>query len=337
MLEKLKLATKETLIDPGVGFGLVNVCFFFGGNPVGVVACAGAAGLIAIGKILQAVNPPFMQKNIGLTRIIKDNKTPLRLLGLALLTVLGATLVQNATDLWTISSSVSEFISKGWITTILPAVASAAFATADFRLAATTSAGPETKTESAVMTPKRIMKLIALRPETYISIGSLAIGLVSGGAALLAAPLIMTGFAMTLKNVLQNRPAYTGHPNAHFAGMTGILSAVAFAVGNPLIGLGYLLNSAYLVRIESMTTPGGFRQVMEDMKKGLQSLPEMVRGKKVAAPVPGIDPVPEHIAPSPLLPATKDLGQNFNLFAEQKQPSSPDSKADFSLKIMNNK
>lgn len=328
LLKKLKMIAKSTLLDPGFGLGVCGTFLFAGGNPVGVAGCMITTALIAGAKVLQIVNPAFMQQNAYLPRLIKDSRTPLRLLGLAMLTVLGATLVQNATDLWTVSSSAAEFVSKGWLTIILPSIASASFAMANFRFAATTSVGSEIKQESAApLTPKHIAKLIALRPETYLSIAQIALGLVSGGASLLAVPFIASGFGLTLKNVLQNRPVYTGHPNMYFIGMTGVLAAVGFAAGNPLIGIGYIINTACLARITSMTTPGGLNRVYQDAKESLQSLSASMLDRKSLPPLAGEPQLaPQDIYPAaPLCSTTKSLTASFTAPDAPKQRSSSET------------
>lgn len=291
----------------------------FTANPVGLTGCIISGTAIAAIKVLQVAHPAFMQKDNLFTRIVKDSRTPLRLLGLSMLTVMSATLVQNAADLWSVTSSLSEFISKGWISTVLPAIASGAYSICNFRFAAAIGAAKDrdnaSRASPGLAAEKNMgrMKLMALRPETYMSIGTIALGLTTGGASLLCLPLLISGYTIALKNIIRKREPHVGHPNMHFVGVRCILSGVGFAAANPSIGIAYLISMGYLVRIEGLITPGGFKQVVRDMKEDADDLLQKMAGKKkIISPERVFSRQPVLNKPSSMLASADPLRHSFD-------------------------
>lgn len=324
---QLIYTAKELIKDPGFGFSVCCTLLFAATSPVGLAGCLTASALVVGMKTAQVVNPSFMQKDNLLTRIIKDSRTPLRILGLALLTVMGATLSQNMADLLMTTSSLPEFMAKGWLSTILPAVASTVFAIGNFKYAAVISESMKTQKEGASAAPSpaskaNLWQLVIHRPETYNAIGMVSVGLLSGGASLLSLPLVLSAFTLSMRNIMQNRPGHEGHPNMHFAGSMAVLSAVGFVAAQPVLGIAYLLDGFYLGRIEVLTTPGGFKQVMQDMKEGAGALLRKVSGKKVDLSLKedmSLQPVSS--AASSVLPAANTLKQGFEVSRDRKGPA----------------
>ncbi len=269
---------KSVAIDPGFGFAAACSLIFSSSNPVGFVACLTATGIIIAVKAAKSIQPNLVnakeQSNSKIAKLIADHRTPLRVLGLALLTMTGATLTQNLTDVWTAATSIQDFISKGWTSIILPATASTAFAICNFGYAAQIS------TSSKITKPKDkkedgVLKLIMKRPETYNATGTLAVGLMTGGLGLLCVPFLVAACGVTIRNIVQNRPGHDGHPNLYFAGsqFINLCLAVSNIVSGTnvfpqvLLATAFSINAFALIRIESLTTPGGFKQVLQDIKK----------------------------------------------------------------------
>lgn len=282
-IHKHKRFTKELLLDPGFGFAVSGGLMFFA-SPFALAAYTISSVVIAGVKAMQVFEPSFVHKDNRFTRLIKDIRTPMRFLGLSLLVAAGATFGFNATDLSAASSSVGEFLVKGWTTTIIPTFVSIAYAICNFRFAAdidatakgqTKTTKPKTKTQSVL---SKVSKLLVKRPETYVALGSVVAGLLSGGAALLALPFAALAVGVSIRNIVKNEPAHTGHPNLHWAGMSSLISAVAFITGNPLLGIGFAMDTFYFIRIEGLTTPGGLGRVTADLKEGIDKLWDRLNG-----------------------------------------------------------
>lgn len=300
---------KELVKDPGLGFALSGIFMFGATSTVGLMGCVSAAVVAGTARVLDLANPPFMQKSNAFSRLVKDERTTLRIMGLSMLTVMGAVLAQNAADLWMASSSLQQFISQGWISTIMPAVASAAYAITNFGFAADIGANQRRQRGEKVPPPdtstfKAKLKLAARRPETYFAIGAVASGLMAGGWSLLGFPLAVSGYGIAMRNIIKERPSYDGHSNIHFVVMSGVLAAVSLAAQKPLLAISYLFDVVYLSRVEVLVTPGGLGRIMRDMKEGL--------GKKKAAPAKGtVFALQERHEPSSALPSANTLRQSF--------------------------
>lgn len=284
-LGKAAHVAKKVLVDPGFGFAVSGIFFMLAlANPVGLIGCIIALTAITSMKALQAVDPPFMNRDNLFTRIVKDDRTTLCIMGLSMLTVMGATLSQGAIDVWAASSSLDDFVSKGWYSVILPSVASAAYAVTNFGFAADISTnqrrqrGEEVPRLTHLSLPGKI-KLACRRPETYFAIGTVTSGLLAGGWSLLSLPLVTSGYLIAMKNIIRDRPSYTGHANMHFSAMSAALTTVCFAVGSPMLAMSYLLDTVYLGRVEALSTPGGFKRVVQDMREGCSSLVDKIAGQ----------------------------------------------------------
>jgi hypothetical protein len=243
---------KEVATDPGVGFNVVASILFAGGNPVGLVACLVATGLSGASKVLALKQPKFLKQHPKLAQIISDNRTPLRVCGLALLLTAGAALATGA---------------------LLPAAASAIFSIGNFKIAESISAtikegsgghDKEAKQDKSRPSLKKLASLALKGPSLYISLGLALAGLMAGGASLVVLPVVATALAVSLNNGLKNKGESAGHPTAINAGATAVFAAVGVASGNLLPAIAFLLNTMILLNVEARVTKGGFSQVLNE-------------------------------------------------------------------------
>lgn len=265
-MNKFRLILRELILDPGFGFAVSCTLIFVPTSLLGLAACIAASTAIAVIKALRVAQPLFLQRDTLFARLIKDDRIPLQLIGAALLIVTAATLVQNTASLLAVSNDIQEFVVQGWYSTLLPAIASTAYAVADFRFAAAISENLNPSRQQDSHPPQTILRLIIYRPETYVAIASISTGLMTGGISLIGLPFAFSGYTIILRNILQKRPPYTGHPNLYFAVMMALLSGIAFSSDNILLGLANLLSAIYLTRIAVLMTPGGFYRILHDIK-----------------------------------------------------------------------
>lgn len=225
---------REVITDPGVGYSVVNsILFASSANAWGLGACLVATGVAVISKILS------LQKNSTVPRVFLDGRTPLRVSSLALLLVGGMALFNGD---------------------MLPAVTSAFFAAANFRIAESIL-----RAEQKQRDHRKLAKVIFQRPDFYINAGFACAGLMAGGSAFWVFPVVAASLWIATRSVLQGKPEHTGHPKVVSAGAALIFSAIGFTSGNFWPAVSHILSALVLLNIESRVTPGGFRQVLRDV------------------------------------------------------------------------
>lgn len=279
-MNKYTKALKDTLTDPGFGFGVALTFLFAASSPVGLTASIIASTLIAGIKLTQNLAPDVFARMPKVDQMLHDPRTPLRIIGLSGLVVMGAALAITGIPLAGQVASMGEFFVKGWAPMILPALTSLGFALGDFGLARSIGNATTAKTEDISQSVLSKFVRILKRPETTLAVGNLGVGLMSGGLAVIAFPFVIGSFALAVKNVLKNDAEYKSHPNIYMATANLAFGAIALAAGNPIIAIGDMLSCAYLTILDSKITPGGFKQVFADIKKDFVDLVGALTSKK---------------------------------------------------------
>ncbi len=249
---------KEVATDPGVGFGVANVLLFVSvTNSLGLAACVLATVVAAVSRAVCVEPNIFLNRYPRLLEILADGRTPLRVNALSLLVVGGVALAAGA---------------------LLPAVTSVFFAIANYWIAESISRALRNIDDVAVVSRlpalQRLAHLIFKRADFYICTGMSLSGLMAGGAALWIFPLVALAFALMLRNAWQEKPEHQGHPKVLAATARFIFALIGFASGNISAALSHVLGTYVMLDIEARITPGGARQVMQDMR----GLPHRFRG-----------------------------------------------------------
>lgn len=318
--------TKHVVLDPGIAYTTADVLMFAGTNPVGLGAMLTATGIAATLKTAAVLQPTWLDKHPRFKQFVFDDRTPLRAGSLALLVVAGASVASGA-----------------W----LPAAASFLFAAANFTLAESISKKHiADEKDKAPAVPKKgiaraadIVVTMFKRPDIYLNAGFALAGLMAGGAALFILPVVAVAFALGVKNSIQNRPEYQGHPKLITAGAAGVFAGIGHANGHGLIAGAHLLNAVVLAEMERRITPGGAKQIFKNVLTAPLKLfgygkdkPAVVTEQKpVAVPVVTAAPLPltasnsnVHIPAPEVKPADLDkvdLQQVFALKAKITPPT----------------
>ncbi|MEZ0223389.1 MAG: hypothetical protein ACAH83_02460 [Alphaproteobacteria bacterium] len=288
------------VLDPGIVYTSADVLMFAGTNTTGLVAMLAATGIAASLRTMSILKPTFLEKYPKITAIAFDDRTPLRAGGLALLVVGGAAVSTGA---------------------MLPAAASFLFAAANFRLAESISkkADNQQVNPSPRLTKPSAAEMTAVfikRPELYLNAGFACAGLMAGGAALFVLPVVGAAFAVGMKNALQEKPEYAGHPKIITATAAAVFAAIGYANGHGLIAAAHAINAAVLVEMERRVTPGGMLQIAKDMAG---TVGRLFTGKKPPS-LPQKRPVPElqHAQSKPFMDG-KQLMFTFKEFSMPQQ------------------
>lgn len=323
---------KEVALDPGILFSVADVLLFAKTNPVGFIACLGATGLSAGLRTLHVANPAFMKNMPRLSAIAADDRTALRVSGLALLTVTGASIATGA---------------------MLPAAAGFLLAVGNFRLAQSLSDAMEARrlekmkkaaqapdadapdapapapgpAPAARAWPQRLRDIAVLsvkRPDLYISGGFACAGLMAGGAALFVLPVVAVSFGVSMRNIIRALPEHNGHPKLMSAGASAGFAGIGTLEGQGLIAAAHVLNMTVMAEAERQVTPGGWRRIGENIRQGLARALRLDRPKP---PEPVAHPIPvpfdahdlgEDLPPP--LPEAGKLKQHFNIPVPEAEP-----------------
>lgn len=322
----------DVALDPGIVFGVADVLLFAKTNPVGFIACLSATGLSVGLKTLHLAQPKFLQNYTKLAEIAGDSRTALRVSGLALLTVCGASVAGGA---------------------LLPAATGFLLAVGNFRLAqslsdamaarklaqqieqerkAALAAGqPVIENTPAPAAPLRwhqkaaqIGTLSVKRPDLYINAGFAGAGLMAGGAALFVLPVVAVSFVVSMRNIVRALPEHNGHPKLMSAGASAGFAGIGTLEGQGLIAAAHMLNMAVMADAEKQVTPGGWRQVGENIRDGIAKL---LRLDKPEKPQPVDHPIPVPFDAHDLgediprtLPENGKLKQHFNVPVPEHKP-----------------
>jgi hypothetical protein len=325
---------KSVALDPGIVFSVADVLLFAKTNPVGFIACLGATGVSVGLKTLHLAQPKFLKNYTRLAEIAGDSRTALRVSGLALLTVCGASLVTGAA---------------------LPAAAGFFLAVGNFRLAQSLSdamdarklvqkrelekkAALESGAPVAEDAPEavpavkmnwhrktaQIATLSVKRPDLYINAGFACAGLMAGGAAFLVLPFVAVSFGFSMRNIVRALPEHNGHPKLMSAGASAGFAGIGSMEGQGMIAVAHLLNMAVMADAERQVTPGGWRQIGENIRRGMARL---LRLDKPQRPEPVERPIPVPFdardlgedAPKPL-PESGKLKLHFNVPVPESKP-----------------
>jgi hypothetical protein len=321
---------KDVALDPGIVFGVADVLLFAKTNPVGFIACLSATGISVGLKSLHLAQPKFLQNYTRLAEIAGDSRTALRVSGLALLTVCGASIAGGA---------------------LLPAATGFLLAIGNFRLAqslsdaqaarqkerdkeAALAAGGTISANAPAAVPAaplrwhqkavQIGTLSVRRPDLYINAGFAGAGLMAGGAALFVLPVVAVSFVVSMRNIVRALPEHNGHPKLMSAGASAGFAGIGTLESQGLIAAAHMLNMAVMADAEKQVTPGGWRQVGENVRNGIARLLRLDRPEK---PEPADHPIPlpfnahdlgEDIPPS--LPENGRLKQHFNVPLPEHHP-----------------
>lgn len=266
-------AITETVTDPGVGFGVTDSLLFFQTGGFGLGATIVATVLSVGMKGVAVWNPEFLEKDTKLNRIIKDDRTPLRLLGVAMLMVAGTALGGSVVGLSGQGLGAAEILTQSWQTAILPAVTSAAFAVANFKIANSISAIKQTVSKTFKQVKKKANRFAPFwkGPDTYLAMGLAGAGLMAGGLSLLALPLVAVAYGVSMRNIIQNKPESAGHPKVWSASSCGAFGVVGLISGNFFPAAANLINAVILTNVEGRVTEGGLSQVIKDIKGSFKS------------------------------------------------------------------
>jgi len=322
----------DVALDPGIVFGVADVLLFAKTNPVGFIACLGATGVSVGLKTLHLSQPKFLRNYTRIAEIAGDSRTALRVSGLALLTVCGASVASGA---------------------LLPAATGFFLAVGNFRLAQSLSdaiearkafklmeqqkkvaleAGLPASEDAPAQTAKldwrqkavQIATLSVKRPDLYINAGFAGAGLMAGGAALFILPVVAVSFAVSMRNIVRALPEHNGHPKLMSAGASAGFAGIGSFEGQGLIAAAHILNMAVMADAEKQVTPGGWRQVGENIRRGLA---KVLRLDKSRPPQPVEHPIPVPFNAHDLgedapkaLPENGKLKLHFNVPVPEQKP-----------------
>lgn len=288
--------TRHVILDPGMAYIAADAMMFWGTNPVGMVAMAGAVGIAGALKAITVLQPKFAEKYPKVMQLAQDDRVPLRAGGLAMLLVTGATI---ATGAW------------------LPAAASFFFAVANFGLAESASKrhieqDRELAKPHAPLTLAQKATTLFKRPDIYLNIGFGLAGLMTGGAAMAILPLVGAAFVMGTRNTFAGKPEYAGHPKLITGAAAALFAGIGFMNGHGLIAAAHLVNALVLGEMERRMTPGGFKQIMKDIGGGIAGV--FGRKPKAAPEAPRIDvPEPAPVAPYAFSEPQQSLQETFGI------------------------
>jgi hypothetical protein len=254
---------RAVLTDIGVDFNIADTILFAAStNALGMGACLTALGVSALSKMLSVSQTGFAANYPRLAQIILDSKTPLLTNAAAMLTLGAVALVKG-----------------DWI----PALSGFIFAVGDLRLAQSLESAALEKSSLSARSAenggdhpqsvfKRALSLLVRRSDIYFSAGFAISGLMAGGAAVWAMPVIAVATGIALRNAVQNKPEYAGHPKIISALARSVTVAAGIAGGNWLPTIAYVIYAVLLVDVECKITPGGGRQILRDIKTGVTDL-----------------------------------------------------------------
>jgi len=285
MLSKEKIKTnkskgtilKEVLIDPGVDYNVGAMILFAAyTNVIGFIACSIALGISIVSKVLALSDTGFAKKYPRFCKILLDPKTPL---------------LTNAAALAIISAVA--FINEAW----LPAASSFLWAVGDIRIAQSIEKANHDNEKKASLYGeynekqeqiqlKRTLALIFKRGDIYINGAACLSGLLAGGWAVLSIPILTLATAISLKNAIQNKPEYAGHPKIISAFAKSITTTVGIISGNWLPAIAFAIFAGIFVNVECKITPGGGRQILRDIKGGFANLIYRKKTKQASSSTP---------------------------------------------------
>lgn len=214
--------------DPAFGFAICTIIYASKATAL-AQACAFACTLLIITlRVVRRIN--------GISPRFHDDGLTLRVLG-----TLGL-----ASSIYTLGTiGLGHFDGTSMSMAVMQGSSGILFAIANFMLAASMSG------DRALRHP--LAKLL-LRAETWLLGGMLCLGLMTGMAALIMLPFLMTGYALALHNIRHRRPEHYNHPKLWYAAAT-----IGFATISPdgWLVFANLLNALCLINLEHRLTPGG--------------------------------------------------------------------------------
>ena len=247
MLGKTGKILKDIVTDPAFGFGVGNTLLFASGlGAPFYIALAGAAGIACITG-LKSANPKFLQKDNMLTRLLKDDRTPLRLAGISLGAIGGIAALGGAA---------------------LAAITSTAFMAVDFAIAESIK---EQKDFAATgrRAKKSFLNRLFTGPDLYVTIGLTGAAVMTGGLiGAMAAPFIALSSGVALYNTVTGKHESNAHPKVLAGASCFSVGIAGLAQGNPAAVLPSLANITFAgtyLNIESQITEGGLKKVIKDV------------------------------------------------------------------------
>ena len=227
-------ALHDLICDPALGFAVCTIIYTSKATALAQACAFACALLIIVLRMARRLDRTLLP--VALRQSIDDDGLTLRVLG-----VLG--LASSVYTLGTIS--FGQFNGNSMSMAVLQGSSGILFAVANFMLAASVS---------GARAQRHPLVTLLLQAETWLLGGMLCLGLMTGASALILAPLLVTGYALTLSNVRHARPEYHNHPKLWYAAAT-----LGFAAISPdgWLLFANILNAACLIALEHRLTPGG--------------------------------------------------------------------------------
>lgn len=224
---------KEIITDPGIGFNTASLLFFSSfTTAVGFYAC--------VLSLVVSVTLKIISLNI------KSNKNLI--------------IFDQRLSLWLMSFVLTIIsIDSLLITNFISALASSFFAISNIRVAESiTKKGKDKETS--------IFYLILKRPDLYIFLGSIFSCLMAGKQSMILIPLLFASLFIALKNAWNLKPEHNMHPKIIMAFISFSSLLIGLYNHNILVGIAHGITGITYINIESHITPGGFKQVIKNLK-----------------------------------------------------------------------
>ncbi len=234
----LKYLTKDRIFriitDTGFGFAFVSFLFY---STTGVLgACTTLASLLLITAVKLKYDTSHMAW-------IRDPRTPLRISGFGLLFLAfctGTRYVVGTAEASVAASGASVMTAAD----IAPFFCALFFGTANMLLAS----------QLADREQRNDLPL-SRNPETFLFMGYIGVGFMSGVHAVYAMPLVLLAFILAMYNYRTKKEVTNGHPLLIYAVAELLFAVFAFHEGKMLIVAADTLCALCLVRVDMLLSP----------------------------------------------------------------------------------
>lgn len=254
----------EILTDPGTGFCFCNLVCFSSGRGYGFAAILLCTLAILTLKILSISQPVWLSARLSLGHRLQNRALPLRLLGCTLAFIAASMVLQP--------DGQPGFVAP--LTCLM-------FAIGNLMLANSLEKGPlnAVALREADKVRLRQICLNSLRQaETWLALGMLGLGLLSGPQSVFVFPFILTGYGIALRNITRNLPEHQGHPKIWYALANAGFGIIAIAEGHAAIAFADFLSAFYMILLEGRLTPSGLSSVWREFLKSARiSLTRKIR------------------------------------------------------------
>ncbi len=238
----MKYLTKTRIFriitDTGFGFAFVSFLFYSTTGVLGACITLGSLLLITAVKIHHETSSRLW---------VRDPRTPLRIAGFGLLLFafcFGARYVVGTAEASVAAGGAGGLTASD----IAPFFCALFFGTANMMLASQL-ADHENRNDLP----------LSRNPETFLFMGYIAVGFMSGVQAVYAMPLVVLAFILAMYNYKNGKEVTNGHPLLIYAVAELLFAAFALNEGKMLVFAADTLCAVCLVRVDALLSPKNSR------------------------------------------------------------------------------